>query len=147
MHQWYKRFYFYSSLILGLLGASSIASLLAQVPDLYVGIINGIVAVIAIRNLIANDGQNIENLKQLQERLSGIHNEYRNLWLRIENDQTDNDEVLLDLDKLNTDYLDANNDFGNFPRLIFLSYLCNKRAYKEARTVLTNQYTKNGTTT
>ena len=147
MHQWYKRFYFYSSLVLGLLGASSIASFLAQVPDLYIGIINGIVAFIAIRNLIANDGQNIENMKQLQERLSGIHNEYRNLWLRMQNYQTDNDEVLLDLNKLNTDYSNANNDSGDLPRLLFLSNWCNTRAHKEAITVLTNQYIENATTT
>ena len=140
MHQFYKGFYFCSNSLLLLLGASSIAVLLSQLPHLYVVIINGIASFVAIINLVTNSGQNISNMRHLQERLSVLHNDYRNLWLNIENYKVDNDEVLEELSKLRKECNDANNNSGDLPRWSFLGRWCNKRAYKEANDILKNLY-------
>ena len=134
MHNWHQIRHVVFSCILATSGAGSIVSLVTHAPFWLQIILNAIVSFIAIWSIVVNEGKKAHVFYTLTGECERIKNEYKELWMAIENYQLSNSDVLSELKKLNSQYENVKSRNGSDLRL---SNRANKKATKDTHNYFT----------
>ena len=135
MHNRHQIWHIVLSCILATSGAGGIVSLLAHAPIWVQITLNAIIPFIAIWSIVANEGKKAHIFYTLTGECTRLRNEYKELWMSVENYQLSNDDVLSKLKNLNNQYEDIKSRNGSDLRL---SNRINNRATTDSHKYFTH---------
>ena len=125
--------------LLAVSAAVGVVALLDFLPKNVQMVMNAGVVVAGLWGLLSNDARKSAVLHAVSLQCSHLHDEYKALWLDIENDMKDDEETLSILKRLNAEGDRATGVVGSAD--ISINEKINKKSTESADKVLVNQYT------
>ena len=135
----YRRKHRIIMVILAASAASGVAALLEWLPDKVQIVANAVVAIAAVWGLFSDHARKAAVLHSVSLQCSRLHDEYKSLWLDVENYTKDDEEIRHILKRLNAEGDRATGVVGYAD--ISVDEKVNDKSTDDADEVLKDQYT------
>ena len=138
IHEWHQRRYIIFTVVMAVSLCGGVIAIIVKFPVWVQLAFNAVIAITSICSFVLNDAKKAAIIHTLNVEILWIYDEYKTLWLRIENHQIDNNDILTRLEELRNYTSDAQKAVGNSD--ILRSQKKNKKAEQQATNAMNNRY-------